>query len=318
MLDTRVLMSARAVCIALVLLSTVGWAGGPRRVTIQRGVNGTVRDCYIWQEAPAANGNSGTLYSGKVGATDKRTFLFFDLSGIDPASVVQDARIVLENTGTSGVEIRLHEANVPWMETEPTWATFGDAQLPAVVGRFTPVAGRNFVDVTFIVQKWLAGRPNNGVVLIQDTLTGSSTFNSSDVATVSIRPALEVIVAPAPPAPGALVTSQVPALEAACAVDFTYPLKAHAPDARTFTTGGAPDGLTLDEATGVITWTPTPSARGEHSFTVTASDSSRAEELPITLSVDCRGPLKVGFGCSAVPPGALGLVGLLLFARRRR
>lgn len=317
MLETRVPMSARALCTALILLSSVGWAGGPRRVTIQRGVSGTVRDCYIWEEVPGLNGNSGTLYSGLVGATDKRVFLFFDLSGIDPTSVVQDARIVLENTGTSGVEIRLHEVNAPWMETEPTWATFGDAQLPAVVGRFTPVAGRNFVDVTLIVQKWLSGRPNNGLVLIQDPLTSASTFDSSDVATVSIRPALEVIVAPAPPEPGALVTSQVPALEAACAVDFTYPLKAHAPDARTFTTGGAPDGLTLDEATGVITWTPTPAARGEHAFTVTASDSSRTEEVPITLSVECRGPLKVGFGCAAAPPGALALLALL-FARRRR
>ncbi len=316
--DNRRPMSARAACAVLVLVSTVVWAGGPRRVTIQRGVNGTVRDCYIWQEAPAANGNSGTLYSGLVGATDKRAFLFFDLSNIDPTSVVQDARIVLQNTGTSGVEIRLHEVNAPWMETQPTWTTFGNAQLPEVVGRFTPVAGRNFVDVTGIVQKWLSGRPNNGVVLIQDTLTSSSTFDSSDVATVSIRPALEVIIAPPPPAPGALVTSEVPALEAACAVDFTYPLKAHAPDARTFTTGGAPDGLTLDEATGVITWTPTPVARGEHAFTVTASDSSRTEELPITLSVECRGPLKVGFGCSAAPPGALALLALLLFARRRR
>ncbi|MDP3236789.1 MAG: DNRLRE domain-containing protein [Myxococcales bacterium] len=310
-------MSAKAVCLALVLLSTVGWAGGPRRVTIQRGVNGTVRDCYIWQEAPAFNGNSDTLTIGKVGATDKRTFLFFDLSGIDPTAVVQDARIVLQNTGTSGAEIRLHEVTAPWMETEPVWMTFGDAWKPEVVGQFTPVAGRNFVDVTEMVQKWLSGRPNNGVVMIQDTLTSSSTFDSSDVATVSIRPALEVIIAPAPPQPGALVTSQVPALEAACGVDFTYPLKAHAPDARTFTTTGAPDGLLLDEVTGVITWNSTPAARGEHSFTVTASDSSRTEDLPITLSVDCRGPLKVGFGCSA-SPGALAVLALLLFARRRR
>jgi Putative Ig domain len=315
-------MSIRAVCLAL-FVSTVAQAGGPQRVTIQRGVNGTVRDSYIWEQSPTTNGNSGTLYVGLVGTTDKRTFLFFDLSSIDRNAIVQDARLVLQSTGTSGIEIRLHEVDKPWMETTPTWTTFGNAQLPDVVARFTPVPGRNFVDFTYIVQKWLSGRTNNGVVLLQDTLTSSSTFDSSDVSTVSLRPTLEVMLAEPPkppPPPGALVTSQVPALEAACAVDFTYPLKAHAPEARSFTSSGTPDGLTLDESTGVMTWTPTPGARGEHTFVVTASDSttSRTEELPITLTVDCRGPFKVGFGCSAVPPGALGLLALLVFARRRR
>lgn len=299
----------------LIVLAATTSLAAPQRLAIQKGTNGTMRDCYIWQESPNYNGNSGTLYVGLVGTTDKRAFLQFDLSGLPAGAKVTEARLVLESTGASGVEIRVHEINAAWTETSPTWATFADSYFPEVVARFKPVAGRNFVDVTSMVQQWAGGRENNGFALEQDTLTSSSTFHSSDQAIVSLRPLLEVLYE----VPGAIVTEPtVPALEAACSLAFNYPLKAHAPDATSWSIASAPEGLALDATTGELSWTPARAARGEHTFTVTASDGTRTGEIPVTVNVACNYPLHVGYGCTSAPAGVLVALASLVFLRRRR
>lgn len=284
------------------------------RLVIQRGATGAVRDCYVWEEAPTYNGNSSTLYVGLYGATDKRAFLWFDLSVVPAGAVVSDARLVLESIGVSGQEIRVHEVDAPWAETEPTWPTFAQRHLPEVVARWTPVDGRNFVDLTALTRAWVAGRPNNGLELLQDTLTPNSTFRSSDSTPATLRPALELLYE----VPRPLVTDTAPRLEAACGVPLTWPLAALAPRATTWTLAeGAPEGLTLD-ADGTLSWTAESQARGEHTLSVTASDGTRTETTEVVIEVSCQGPYKVGFGCSTSPLALLPLVALWWRRQRAR
>ncbi|MDP1824738.1 MAG: DNRLRE domain-containing protein [Archangium sp.] len=297
----------RSLLVALVLCSSLAFA---ERLTVQRGATGgTTRDCYVWEEAPAYNGNSDTLYTGLVGSTDKVSFLFFDVSALPPDARVSEARLILETYATSGVEIELHPVTADWAETFPTWTNFIGNVSPNIKVRFTPVAGRNVIDVTFLVQTWIAPRQNFGVALRQAPLTSSTTFRSSDSMPDSLRPALEVIYEPIAP----LVETSVPALSASCSVPFRYPLRAHAPNATRFTTTST--DVALDEVTGELTWTPTRGDRGSHAFTVEVSDGSRSEPIAVELDVQCSGPLTVGCSASGFGPGLL-VLGLLLVRRR--
>ena len=297
------------------LISAAAWAGGPRLVTLQDDGSGGVDDCYIWQESPDYNGNSDTLYVGLVGTTDKMTFIRFDVSALAGLTVVE-ARLVLQVMGTSGQAIRVHRVTAPWAETEPTWATFSTNYEATPVTSFTPAAGRVTVDLTTLAQQWVSGATNNGFALVQDTLTSPTTFYSSDHATLSLRPALELLVED-PVVPGPLVTGDVPPLEASCSVAFRYPLAAYAPDATSFTLSSG-SGPSLDASTGELTWTPERGDRGTHEWVVTASDGQRTDTLTVSIEVACtQQPLTVG--CTAVPGGlAWALGGLALALRRRR
>lgn len=308
--------------LALALISTAAVANsGPQRVTIQRDAAATagssVVDCYIWEESPDYNGNSSTLYVGLVGTTDKVSFLRFDLSGVPGDALVHDARLVLQTIGTSGTPIRVHEVTAPWAETEPTWTTFSTHYAPTPVTSFTPVAWRVSVELTALVRRWVAGAPNHGIALVQDPLTPSTTFDSSEKAVASLRPALELVIEPPPPpvVPPPLVGSPVPALEASCGVPFRYPLKVHTPGATQYSVSSQ-DGLAIDPATGELTWTPDRSQRGAHEWMVSVTDGTRTDLLSVQLEVRCSEPLKVG--CQAAPPGALGLLALATLLRRRR
>lgn len=295
----------RVFCLALILSSPAL----AERLDVQRGTNGTVRDCYVWQEAPTYNGNSDTLYVGQVGSTDKLSLLHFDVSSIPADATIDEARLVLEAFGTSGVELEVRPITADWTETSPTWGTFAGNVGTTTLARFVPVAGRTSVLLTTQVQQWVRTGQNLGFALVQATLTPSSTFHSSDSMPISQRPVLEVLFTRATP----LVSSSVPALSAACGVPFQYPLRALAPAATSFTL--AEGGAAVDDA-GDFSWTPTNADRGEHVFTVELSDGRRTASVELTIEVQCGAFMQVGPGCSAA--GLEPLMVLVLLGWRRR
>jgi len=301
--------------LALALSCGPALAGGPRHVTLQRSAAArAVTDCYIWEEQPGLNGNSDTLYVGLVGATDKRTFLRFEV----PTNVeVLDARLHLTTDSTGGRPIRVHEVTKAWEETEPKWSTFFDAHKPAAFTTVTPALGRVSIDLTGLAREWAQGGQNYGVVLLQDTLTPSTTFFSSESGTASLRPTLDLVVQD-PPEQEQLVQGPVPPLEASCGVELVYPLRAHAPAATTFSLApGTAPAPRLDGSTGELRWTPTSAQAGAHRFTVTASDGARSSGLDVEIDVKCVGPLRVGCsGTPGLPWAALALLALLRRARR--
>ncbi len=294
-----------------VLASGTALADGPRHVSISAGPS--VSDCYIWEEQPALNHNSDTLYVGLVGATDKRALMRFELP---PNVDVLDARLELLVENTSGVPIRLHELLQPWTETQPTWNGFVNAHAPTPVTTFTPVEGRVSVDLTQLARAWANGRPNNGFVLMQDTMTAATVLPSSERSSTGLRPALELVVEnrPAPVTDQQLATTPVPKLEASCGVQLRYPLATHVAGATTFSSSeGGPE---VDAATGELVWTPTSAERGLHMWTVTASDGTRSSPLDVTVDVKCGEHLRVG--CGAGPGGALAIAAAVLALRRRK
>lgn len=295
----------------MLLVSSVASATNLEHLTVQREGGGAVRDCYLWQENPDTNGNSDTLYVGMFGTSEKLALLHFDVSSIPADATVVDARLVIHLSGTPGVEIAVHPVGAPWTETEPTWNNFAANVSPTVKARFTAVDGRNVVDVTIAVQGWVTSGQNLGMALRQVTPAPSATFYSSDSADQLRRPSLEVIYSRARP----IVESPVPALFASCGVPFRYQLSAHTPQASSYTITG--EGPALDGATGEVTWTPSQTQTGAHSFVVRASLGNRTEELPLDVTVSCSRAMDVGFGCSASSAAPL-VIALALLLRRRR
>ncbi len=298
------------------LLLVLVMGGGPERVLIQRAAQpGTVRDCYIWESSPAANGNGDVLYVGLVGAGEKSTLVWFDLGGVPIDARVIEARLFLEADGTSGVPITLSPLSARWAESEPTWATFSTLRGGSVAS-FTPVLGRNLVPVTDVVREWVAQRtPNFGLMLTQAPGLAPTTFRGSEYATASLRPALDVLFERAQP----LAATEVPALEAECGVKLQYPLSAHVPEATSFSVEGAPEGLLVDGASGALSWTPASSLRGVHQLTVSAAEGNRTAKLHVEIEVRCSEPFRARVGC-VTASGLWGWLALLwpLLGRRQR
>ncbi|MBN1362024.1 MAG: putative Ig domain-containing protein [Sedimentisphaerales bacterium] len=66
---------------------------------------------------------------------------------------------------------------------------------------------------------------------------------------------------------------------------FTYDVEASGDPAPTFTLTSAPDGMTIDSASGVITWTPDVSQVGSSSVTVRASNSAGNANVSFDVTV---------------------------------
>ncbi len=93
----------------------------------------------------------------------------------------------------------------------------------------------------------------------------------------------------------------VPVVTAVVDVTYNYPVAAHDPDGDTlsFSLISAPTGMSVDAASGLITWTPTAAQLGPHPVVVRASDgqtwvqqhytvavTAQADELVVTISID--------------------------------
>jgi hypothetical protein len=126
---------------------------------------------------------------------EKRTYLKFDLSGVDPNSVGK-ATLKLFHYHTGGnnsLSLGVHRVTGTWQEGGGTYHS-GQTEKPAAPGEiswvnqpsfnpyqsanFTPGPGTNNyieVDITKLVKQWLSGVPNNGLVL---KATGNLTHNT--------------------------------------------------------------------------------------------------------------------------------------------
>lgn len=158
---------------------------------------------------------------------EKRTFLAFDLSGVSPSSVGRATlRLFHYHTGGSNaLALGVYRVTSPWVEGRGTYkpATLAApdeiswVHQPAVdsqrVAQFHPGSEVNRwveVDVTPLVQAWLSGTPNHGLMIkAEGNLTGATPtaqygFYSRE-ANPDQRPVLVVSAASGvdqPPPPG--------------------------------------------------------------------------------------------------------------------
>jgi hypothetical protein len=122
---------------------------------------------------------------------EKRTYVKFDLSGVDPASVgTATLHLYHYHTGNSDtLALGVHRVTGPWTEGVGTYSPTTIAQPGEIAWVHQPTFDANpvaqfrpgseigkwiEVDVTPLVEEWLAGTPNYGLMIrAVGTLTGS-------------------------------------------------------------------------------------------------------------------------------------------------
>jgi hypothetical protein len=170
---------------------------------------GSVADTYVRQDDP--NENFGTRAEGLVRTRtgdSKRTLLRFDVSGL-VGSAAEKATLTLFTDGSDEINAKICAVTNSWDEgrggfSYSTWvnrksgirwtAAGGDFNASSCV----PFRLRNeryvAVDITPIVAGWLAGAPNNGLIIV-GTTSGYGEVSLREDST-SRRPSLLVKFAP--------------------------------------------------------------------------------------------------------------------------
>ncbi len=199
-------------------------------VAFQDGLSPTVayagtRDARIRFSNQTVNfGNNATIEAD--GSPDVSTLISWDLSSVPSSSTVVSATITLNVTDTSPSAFELYQVLKPWQESTTTflladtslpWQTAGAAgatdRANTILGAVT---GSSLGAVTFALnsagiaqlQQWVTSPSTNYGFVIQDYDNSASdnvTFSSSEVATKSLRPKLELTYSSVAPA-GVTVT----------------------------------------------------------------------------------------------------------------
>ncbi|WP_437487073.1 DNRLRE domain-containing protein [Sorangium sp. So ce1014] len=176
-----------------------GSGGTPVCRTVQRGVFGTVWDATLWSGSPTyTDGAYLSFYTGGGGTGGFRAaLLWFDLSFIPAGAPVFSATLTINQVYKMPLTtVRLHEALAPWGETTVSWSSYNQSWdslsfASIISGNGT---GDRTADLTDLVEDWVNGVPNYGLVLEEDA-TASTQWRASEDSTASRRPRLEVCYA---------------------------------------------------------------------------------------------------------------------------
>jgi hypothetical protein len=178
--------------------SSGGGGGPPVCITLQRGLFGAVRDATLWQSSATWNDSiSLSGYTGDGTGGYREMVLWFDLSSIPLGALVSSATLTLDQVYKTTVStVRVHEIFSAWTESTVTWSNFGSWDT-LVAGSLTSGngSGPRSVDLTDLVQDWVDGLPNNGMLLDENN-TDRTQWRSSEEATQSRRPKLAVCYQP--------------------------------------------------------------------------------------------------------------------------
>ncbi len=117
----------------------------------------------------------------------------------------------------------------------------------------------------------------------------------------------------------ALVIAPVEPVQTSCGREMSVLLAADGDGPVRWSLVDAPPAAILDEASGVLSWKPTPAETGTSVLRVRGEAPSTSDEEVITIEVVCeKAVLGVGCGCSSFEGSALTLLGFVLVLRRRR
>ncbi|MFT5408799.1 MAG: putative repeat protein (TIGR01451 family) [Verrucomicrobiales bacterium] len=166
----------------------------------------SVADNEIWSQSATSNyGGGAEMWTAGLNDID-HPIIRFDLSSIPANAIITSASMRLnkaEGDGTVG-SVAVHRLLASWLENESTWnnratgspwtTAGGDYDLtPAAV---TAMGGTGFHtwDLTNLVQDWIDGTENNGLLLKQlnEGVEGSNRFDTRENGTAANRPRLTV------------------------------------------------------------------------------------------------------------------------------
>jgi hypothetical protein len=175
------------------------------------------KDTYIRASTPDTN-YDGSYLSVFVdsGALSRQALIQFDLTSIPTSSVVSSAILTLTNEENriSTDTLAVHRLTQAWVEAQATWNIYSTGNSWAsAVGDYDATADATFVapalidqtvdvDITTLVQEWVNGTSNLGLLLKVQTISANKggVFESSDNATAGRRPKLVVTYGPPPTA----------------------------------------------------------------------------------------------------------------------
>jgi hypothetical protein len=101
--------------------------------------------------------------------------------------------IYQEASPSPSVTVNVHRITAPWNEPDVTWASFGDAFDPTIIGSFDADGpGWHSVTVTSLVQSWVDNPTQNYGLLLEQGLTPYTNYVSSEDDAVANRPKLDV------------------------------------------------------------------------------------------------------------------------------
>ncbi|KYG07068.1 hypothetical protein BE21_31250 [Sorangium cellulosum] len=168
-------------------------------------------DATIRQAAATTNYGGATTCEadGDDGSgVDKSCLLKWTLSGIPAGSTVQSASITLQVTDGSSNTYNVYEVKRSWDEAQVTWnnatsatawataGALGSTDRGSLVGSVTGSAGSRTITLNAagvaLVQAWVDGTSNSGVVIASSSNTDGIDFASSEHATAAQRPKLTI------------------------------------------------------------------------------------------------------------------------------
>ncbi|MGK3990594.1 DNRLRE domain-containing protein [Sorangium sp. So ce136] len=168
-------------------------------------------DATIKQGAATTNFGAATTCEadGDDGSgVDKSCLLKWTLSGIPAGSTVQSASITLQATDGSSNTYNLYEVKRAWSESAVTWnnatgtttwataGALGATDRGSLVGSVTGSAGSKTITLNAagvaLVQAWVNGTSNEGIIVASSSNTDGIDFASSEHATVAQRPKLTI------------------------------------------------------------------------------------------------------------------------------
>lgn len=169
------------------------------------------KDNFIEQADPNVNSGTDTRIHVMMTAapTPRRGIIEFDISSIPTGSTINSATLSLwTDIGYTNVNTSIHRITRSWTEAGSTWNTYdGSNSWTSAGGDYDSTADANATPsstiagtktdwtITSLVQEWVNGTANNGILLKLTSESGATQghlYRSSDNATSSERPKLVI------------------------------------------------------------------------------------------------------------------------------
>ncbi len=199
-------------CTGDLTLASTPFGGDSYQATVDSAATATVysvsvdADTWIKESTPGQVNGTDAKLSVKAPVGDgMRTLYHFDLAAIPAGARIESATawFYVEQNDSVGV-VNLHEVTDAWTEAAATWSSMASRYDSVVVATIPAQDSTDVwiqVNLTGLVQGWVSGNPNNGVMLIAASGTDESRFTSREWATGSERPRMVVVASAGPASP---------------------------------------------------------------------------------------------------------------------